>query len=171
MSLLLLVLSLSVTSCAAQKGTRGDGRCGPGFPSEDGLPARCEPIAPYTTCCQENQHCGWECDSGLTPPFATSAPAAAPTFVSTGKYRSDGRCGAEFPLESGEPAECDPNSQYWCCSEHGFCGGTQEHCYCETCVNYRPITVTAWIICPTNMASMNLVSGCSNTRAGVRIVG
>ena len=22
-------------------------------------------------------------------------------------------------------AECDPNSEYWCCSEHGFCGGTQ----------------------------------------------
>ena len=41
-----------------------------------------------------------------------------PTFVSTGKYRADGRCGAQFPLEStGEPAECDPNSQYWCCSE------------------------------------------------------
>ena len=41
-----------------------------------------------------------------------------PTFVSTGKYRADGRCGVQFPLEStGEPAECDPNSQYWCCSE------------------------------------------------------
>ena len=22
-------------------------------------------------------------------------------------------------------AECDPNSEYWCCSEHGLCGGTQ----------------------------------------------
>ena len=22
-------------------------------------------------------------------------------------------------------AECDPNSEYWCCSEHGFCRGTQ----------------------------------------------
>ena len=26
--------------------------------------------------------------------------------------------------------------------EHGFCGGTQEHCYCETCVNYRPINLS-----------------------------
>ena len=39
---------------------------------------------------------------------------------STGNYRPDGKCG---PLFGG--AECDPNSEYWCCSEHGFCGGTQ----------------------------------------------
>jgi len=50
--------------------------------------------------------------------------------------------GVENPLEDGTPAECDPNSEYWCCSEHGFCGGTQEHCYCETCINYRPINLS-----------------------------
>ena len=41
-------------------------------------------------------------------------------ICSTGNYRPDGKCG---PLFGG--AECDPNSEYWCCSEHGFCGGTQ----------------------------------------------
>ena len=24
--------------------------------------------------------------------------------------------GVENPLEDGTPAECDPNSEYWCCS-------------------------------------------------------
>ena len=79
-------------------------------------------------------------------PSAAAAPlpatTARPNFVSNGKYRSDGKCGPLNLLESGEAAECDPNSEYWCCSEHGFCGGTQEHCYCDTCINYRPIKVT-----------------------------
>ena len=56
---------------------------------------------------------------------AAVAPAAAPVFTSNGKYRSDGKCGALYPLEDGTNAECDPNSEYWCCSEHGFCGGSQ----------------------------------------------
>jgi hypothetical protein len=30
-----------------------------------------------------------------------------------GLFRPDGRCGAEFPLDDGTPAECDPNSEYW----------------------------------------------------------
>ena len=65
-----------------------------------------------------------------------------PKYVSNGLYRADGRCGALFPVEGTDiPAECDPNSEYWCCSENGYCGGTQEHCYCDTCVNYRPIKV------------------------------
>ena len=60
---------------------------------------------------------------------APQLPVEQPQFESTGLYRSDGRCGASFPLEDGTPAECDPNSDFWCCSEHGYCGGTQEHCY------------------------------------------
>ena len=66
------------------------------------------------------------------PPKATAAaaspvrPAATAVVTSHGKYRSDGRCGAEAPLEDGTTlAECDPNSEYWCCSAHGFCGGSQ----------------------------------------------
>merc|ERR1711962_1554108 len=124
---------------------REDGLCGPGSLAEDGDPADCQHIPPFPTCCQKNGHCGWDCDAGDAPAAidvgrpATAFPPVAPVFTSTGLYRSDGKCGAAFPLEDGTPAECDPNSEYWCCSEHGFCGGTQEHCYCDTCVNYRPV--------------------------------
>merc|ERR1712156_791041 len=120
--------------------TREDGKCGPDWGG-----AKCEHIPPFPTCCQANGHCGWDCDSApavadagrpAARPAPAPAPAPAQTFVSTGNYRPDGKCG---PLFGG--AECDPNSEYWCCSEHGFCGGTQEHCYCDTCVNYRPVNL------------------------------
>jgi len=122
--------------------TREDGRCGPDWGG-----AKCDHIPPFPTCCQANGHCGWDCDSApavaeagrpAARPVPAPAPAPAPvqTFTSTGNYRPDGKCG---PLFGG--AECDPNSEYWCCSEHGFCGGTQEHCYCDTCVNYRPVNL------------------------------
>ena len=66
------------------------------------------------------------------------SPSPSAPVSSSGGVRDDGRCGIEFPLEDGTPAGCDPNSQYFCCSEHGYCGGTGEHCSCETCVDYRP---------------------------------
>lgn len=38
--------------------------------------------------------------------------------------RSDGRCGIDF-----ENATCDPAGGYGaCCSSHGYCGDTQDHC-------------------------------------------
>ena len=83
---------------------------------------------------------GGKAAPGQNQPLKTTTPK--PTYQSTGLYRADGRCGAQFPVEGTDiPAECDPNSEYWCCSENGWCGGEQEHCYCETCVNYRPIKV------------------------------
>ena len=106
---------------------------------------------PFPTCCQTNGHCGWDCDD-VPPPAPDPVPAAparplllpddnvprAPSVVSGGGVRDDGRCGPEFPLEDGSPAACDPDSTYFCCSAHGYCGGTGEHCSCETCVNYKP---------------------------------
>ena len=52
--------------------------------------------------------------------------------------RSDNKCGPEVPLEDGSPARCDPDSPDFCCSSYGYCGGTVDHCSCETCVNYNP---------------------------------
>ena len=108
---------------------------------------------PFPTCCQTNGHCGWDCDDVHTAPDPVPAAPARPLLlpdtnvprapsvtgaVSSGGVRDDGRCGPEFPLEDGSPASCDPDSTYFCCSAHGYCGGTGEHCSCETCVNYRP---------------------------------
>jgi len=147
------VLTLLLVPLVLGQDTRQDGLCGPGNQAPSGVDAKCEHIPPFPTCCQRNGHCGWDCDDAHVAPVrnagrpAVSQPAVsqpvvvAPpqVFTSTGSYRSDGKCGPLYPLEDGTLAECDPNSEYWCCSEHGFCGGTQEHCYCDTCVNYRPV--------------------------------
>lgn len=52
----------------------------------------------------------------------------------------DRRCGKDFPLpDSAEPSECDPDSDNFCCSQWGYCGGDQDHCGCDACVNYREL--------------------------------
>ncbi|KAI8498961.1 hypothetical protein Bbelb_234140, partial [Branchiostoma belcheri] len=58
------------------------------------------------------------------------------------KWRDDGRCGPEFPLEDGSPAECDPDSVDPCCSPRNWCGKTIWHCDCWHCVDYskKPAT-------------------------------
>eukprot|EP00092_Neocalanus_flemingeri_P002939 GFUD01003144.1.p1 GENE.GFUD01003144.1~~GFUD01003144.1.p1 ORF type:complete len:339 (+),score=94.64 GFUD01003144.1:521-1537(+) len=140
---------LTVVTLVLGQDTRDDGLCGPGNRAASGVDAKCDHIPPFPTCCQNNGHCGWDCDNvqaaapdaarpAVVAPVRVAAPPAA-VFTSTGLYRSDGKCGPLYPLEGGAGAECDPNSEYWCCSEHGFCGGTQEHCFCDTCVNYRPV--------------------------------
>ncbi|CAL4145830.1 unnamed protein product, partial [Meganyctiphanes norvegica] len=50
-------------------------------------------------------------------------------------WRSDLRCGPEY-LVNGQPATCNPNSQYPCCSPCGWCGNTRLHCYCRECLDY-----------------------------------
>merc|ERR1719431_874166 len=52
-------------------------------------------------------------------------------------HRNDDRCGSEFLLSNGLPAQCNPDGQLFCCSEYGYCGGTSEHCECEKCINYQ----------------------------------
>eukprot|EP00058_Branchiostoma_floridae_P026062 XP_002611552.1 hypothetical protein BRAFLDRAFT_63809 [Branchiostoma floridae] len=54
------------------------------------------------------------------------------------KWRIDGKCGKNFPAPGGLPAQCDPKSNKPCCSSEGTCGGTDAHCTCEGCVDYRP---------------------------------
>jgi len=146
----LTLVAILVTG-AVSKDTREDGKCGPSNLAASGRPAKCDHIPPFPTCCQTNGHCGWDCDD-VPPPPPDPVPAAparplllpddnvprAPSVVSGGGVRDDGRCGPEFPLEDGSPAACDPDSTYFCCSAHGYCGGTGEHCSCETCVNYKP---------------------------------
>ncbi|KAI8494622.1 hypothetical protein Bbelb_278480, partial [Branchiostoma belcheri] len=58
------------------------------------------------------------------------------------KWRDDGRCGPEFPLEDGSPAECDPGGVYPCCSPEKWCGKTTWHCDCQDCVDYSKKSAT-----------------------------
>ena len=51
--------------------------------------------------------------------------------------RNDKRCGDSYKLTNGSVAECDPYSNFFCCSKWGFCGDTSEHCECLECVDYR----------------------------------
>jgi len=59
---------------------------------------------------------------------------------SSSPWRKDGRCGAKYPLPSGNPGQCDPTGngpkKGPCCSPKGFCGNTEKHCACATCVDY-----------------------------------
>ena len=60
-------------------------------------------------------------------------------------WRDDGRCGGGHKLPNGEAAQCNPNVRGDlkgpCCSPHGYCGETREHCGCEKCVDYSKLKV------------------------------
>ena len=64
--------------------------------------------------------------------------------------RSDGRCGSSVPLDDGSPAQCDPKTEYYCCSKWGYCGSTDEHCDCADCVNYRKDDASGIQLMPFN---------------------
>ena len=56
--------------------------------------------------------------------------------------RSDRRCGPEYPLPDGSSAQCDPVSEFYCCSKWGYCGDTDQHCECPDCINYRKVDLS-----------------------------
>ncbi|CAE7195581.1 GCS2 [Symbiodinium pilosum] len=47
-------------------------------------------------------------------------------------WRSDGRCGPQFPVAK-KPGECDPYGGAPCCSPSGWCGGSPDFCDCPGC--------------------------------------
>ena len=57
------------------------------------------------------------------------------------KWHTDGKCGPNHLLQSGEPGQCDPNAsgngKGPCCSTLGWCGNSALHCECEGCIDYR----------------------------------
>ena len=59
------------------------------------------------------------------------------------KWRQDRRCGKDYPLPDGKPAQCNPDGPLGpkqagpCCSEYGYCGGSPAHCDCANCIDYR----------------------------------
>ncbi|XP_070538796.1 uncharacterized protein [Ptychodera flava] len=111
---------------------RTDLRCGSTFPLADGTPAECNPDGEYP-CCSSIGWCGntrdhCSCDNCIDYRIAGQE---------NGKWRADLRCGSSFPLADGTPAECNPGSEYPCCSSIGWCGNTWDHCSCDNCKDYR----------------------------------
>ena len=56
------------------------------------------------------------------------------------KWRHDGKCSSLYPLPDGSPAECNPDGWKRCCSDYGWCGNTDAHCYCSECVDYSIVS-------------------------------
>jgi hypothetical protein len=55
-------------------------------------------------------------------------------------WRKDGRCGPNYRIYGGKPGQCDPKAQADekgpCCSPKGWCGDSDKHCKCSSCVDY-----------------------------------
>ena len=64
LDMLKVVLVMILVSLVVGQDTRDDGLCGPGNKSPNGRDAKCDHIPPFPTCCQNNGHCGWDCDDG-----------------------------------------------------------------------------------------------------------
>ncbi|XP_078592912.1 peptidoglycan-recognition protein SC2-like isoform X1 [Branchiostoma floridae x Branchiostoma japonicum] len=58
------------------------------------------------------------------------------SYAAAQRWRSDGRCGPNYPAPSANPGECNPNSADPCCSAWGWCGHESGHCDCSTCADY-----------------------------------
>jgi len=116
---------------------RSDRRCGDDFPLSDGSPTECDPLGP-NYCCSKWGYCGPgsdHCDCPECVDYRNENSPDVPEFF--GNFRSDRKCGQEYPLPGGGPSQCDPNSVNPCCSKWGFCGSDAEHCECEECSDYR----------------------------------
>jgi len=86
-------------------------------------------------------------------------------------WREDGRCGEEFPLPDGSPGQCDPAGdgprKGPCCSPKGFCGNTDKHCKCGTCVDYSKMKETLQPA-PETRKTSNLVQTMTMARETVQ---
>jgi len=88
--------------------------------------AECDPNSEYPCCSQWgwcNKDCNCEgCQSySVTGPVNVDVPATVglENWISSGVNK--GRCGTGFTAPSGVVAECDPSSDYPCCSQWGWC--------------------------------------------------
>ncbi|XP_065570729.1 myosin heavy chain, non-muscle-like isoform X3 [Artemia franciscana] len=59
-------------------------------------------------------------------------------------WRDDLRCGTNYDVttlfllsDNATVAKCNPDGQWPCCSNAGYCGWTQDHCECKGCIDYR----------------------------------
>merc|ERR1711962_736958 len=110
---------------------RADGRCGSSFPLPNGSPSQCNPEGDFP-CCSKYGYCGR--DSGHCQ-CEKCIDYRQDSKKENELYRADGRCGSSFPLPNGSSSQCNPESDFPCCSEYGYCGAESGHCQCEKCID------------------------------------
>eukprot|EP00930_Biecheleria_cincta_P047022 TRINITY_DN32526_c0_g1_i1.p1 TRINITY_DN32526_c0_g1~~TRINITY_DN32526_c0_g1_i1.p1 ORF type:complete len:927 (+),score=149.22 TRINITY_DN32526_c0_g1_i1:154-2934(+) len=64
--------------------------------------------------------------------FMGKQPAKGKKVMVSPPWRTDGRCGPQFPMD-GAPGDCDPYGGGPCCSPSGWCGGSPDFCECPGC--------------------------------------
>ncbi|XP_006823897.1 uncharacterized protein LOC102808202, partial [Saccoglossus kowalevskii] len=126
---------------------RNDLRCGAGYVAPNGAdPAECDPNGEFP-CCSPNNWCGNtadHCECSDCVNYATMS------------FRSDLRCGAGYIAPNGaDPAECDPNGEFPCCSPNNWCGNTADHCECSDCVNYATMSFRNDLRCGAGYVAPN----------------
>ena len=134
---------------------RNDGKCGGFNLLPNARAAECDPDGDKP-CCSNNLW-GGVCGQDCYCMFCKDYKLLKEWRVSNGtkKWRYDGKCGINYLLPDGTPAQCDPEGDKPCCSDiyRGECGNTTEHCDCgnthlggsiwKECLDYRPI-YSAW---------------------------
>ncbi|XP_077985433.1 uncharacterized protein LOC144440064 [Glandiceps talaboti] len=109
---------------------RADLRCGAAYPQHNGSPTECDPNSIHP-CCSTSSWCG------NTPAHCVCNGCINYKEQVSQLWRDDLRCGPSFDLDNGSPAQCDPDSDFPCCSTSGWCGNTEGHCECIGCINYK----------------------------------
>ena len=122
---------------------RNDGKCGWSYPLPDGtLPTQCDPDG-NKPCCSDlrNGICSHASYQFCDCPLCTDYKFLKLWRESNGqhKWRYDGKCGSNYPLPDGTPAQCDPEGGNPCCNDlkDGQCGNSTNHCSCYKCTDYK----------------------------------
>ena len=108
---------------------RNDGMCGSGYPLPNGTAAQCDPDGKFP-CCDNRE---WGKCSGIREDCICQDC----TDYRKIKWRVDGRCGSDYPLPDGSPAECNTDRGKPCCNQDGICSGLPADCFCKDCTDYR----------------------------------
>ena len=120
---------------------RYDGKCGSRYLLPDGTATQCDPDGEHP-CCGDS----WIGECGNSTYHCSCSDCINYKFVrewkeSGGKlkWRYDGKCGSDWPLPDGTPAECDPDGENKCCNhaKWGWCGNTTNHCSCDDCTDFK----------------------------------
>ena len=107
---------------------RYDGKCGWYYHLPNGTPAQCDPDGKFPCCNGRVGRC-----SG-TREDCTCQDCIDYRKI---KWRDDERCGRDYPLSDGSPAECNPRKGKSCCSQDKRCSNLPADCFCENCTDHR----------------------------------